>query len=100
MIKHIVFFRLKEQQDQDLKKQQLLKLKNFLESLKEKIGWIVHLEAGINFSTREVAFDLALISDFKSVADLEKYIAHPEHQKLVEFLNEIKKEVAVVDYEY
>jgi len=100
MIKHIVFFRLKEQQDLDLKKQQLLKLKSFLESLKEKIGWIVHLEAGINFSTRDVAYDLALVSDFASETDLEKYIAHPEHQKLLEFLNGIKKEVAVVDYEY
>jgi len=100
MIRHIVFFRLKEQNDKGLKQDQLQDLKNFLESLKEKIEGIVHLETGINFSAREVAFDLALISDFASVNDLEKYIAHPEHQKLLELLNEIKKEVAVVDYEY
>ena len=100
MIKHIVFFRLKEQKDEELKQKQLLELKNILESLKSKIDWIVHLEAGINYSTREVAFDLALNSDFATNEDLEKYISHPEHQKLVDFLNDIKKEVAVVDYVY
>ena len=100
MIKHIVFFRLKEQQDQELKQQQLLKLKNFLESLKDKISWIRNIEVGINYSTRDIAYDLALISDFNSNEDLEKYISHPEHQKLVDFLNDIKKEVALVDYVY
>ena len=100
MIKHIVFFRLKEQQDKEIKQQQLLDLKNFLESLKDKISWIRNIEVGINYSTRDVAYDLALISDFDSNEDLEKYISHPEHQKLVDFLNDIKKEVALVDYIY
>ena len=100
MIKHIVFFRLKEQEDKEIKQQQLLDLKNFLESLKDKISWIRNIEVGINYSTRDVAYDLALISDFDSNEDLEKYLAHPEHQKLVDFLNGIKKDVALVDYIY
>lgn len=100
MIKHIVFFRLKEQENKQIKLNQLQELKNFLESLKNKIDWIVNLEVGINYSTRDVAFDLALISDFKNNEDLENYISHPEHQKLLDLLNDIKKEVAIVDYEY
>lgn len=100
MVKHIVFFRIKEQKNKEIKTKQLQELKDFLDGLKAKIDWIVNLEVGINYSTRHVAFDLALISDFKNNEDLEKYISHPEHQKLLDILDKIKKEVAVVDYEY
>lgn len=100
MIKHVVFFRLKESDIPGLKEKQLEELKYYIENLGKTIEVITAIEAGINISDRDAAYDLALISDFKSEEDLRKYNAHPEHQKVVSFLEEIKKEIAVVDYIY
>jgi hypothetical protein len=97
MIKHIVFFRVLETTD---KQNLILDLKSRLESLPSTIDSIDKFEVGMNFSPREAAYDLALVSDFKSRQDLETYNTHPDHQKLVSYLNGIKKEIAVVDYEY
>jgi len=98
MIKHIIMFKLIDFGSQDLKKQKLTELKKMIDELRASITEIVSIEAGINFSTRDVAYDLVLVSDFKSESDLKAYAAHPEHQKLVEFLKPIKLSSAVVDY--
>ena len=95
MVRHIVFFKLKEEQ----KKENVKKLKDALEALKDKIECIVHLEVGVNFSEKPSAFDLSLIVDLKSRQDLEYYRIHPEHQKVVELILKINQQSAVVDYE-
>ncbi len=100
MIKHIIMFKLIDFGSQDLKKQKLTELKKMIDELRASITEIVSIEAGINFSTRDVAYDLVLVSDFKTESDLKAYSAHPEHQKLVEFLKPIKLSSAVVDYKY
>jgi hypothetical protein len=97
MIKHIVFFRLLETKE---KPQLILDLKSRLEALPKTIDAIDQFEVGINFSPRDAAYDLALLSDFKTRQDLDTYNNHPDHQKLVGYLNGIKKEIAIVDYEY
>lgn len=99
MIKHIVMFRFRELEG---KEEKLKAMKALIEDLKPKIPEIVHIEAGLNFSTRETAYDIALVSDFRSVEDLEFYRVHPEHVKLVEFIKADGDdyETAVVDYEY
>ena len=100
MIKHIVFFRLKETIGAGNKSAQLNELKDRIMSLSTHIKEIENIEVGINFSDREVAYDLALISDFKSKKDLGIYKDHPEHQKLIAYLREIVKDIAGVDYIY
>jgi hypothetical protein len=97
MIKHIVFFRFPELND---KSEFLTEFKIRIEDLSEKIPEIVHIEAGLNFSDRDTAFDIALVSEFKSHQDLDIYRTHPDHLKLIDFLNQHKRELAVVDYEY
>ncbi|MFW5644847.1 MAG: Dabb family protein [Bacteroidota bacterium] len=97
MIKHIVFFRfpgLKE------KKTFLNDFKKRIEELGQKIPQIEHIEAGINFSDRETAYDVALVSQFNSKDDLDIYRTHPDHLALIDYLNQHKREIAVVDYEY
>lgn len=100
MIKHIVFFRLKEGENPEEKDIRLNELKTMIEALHDKIDVIVSIETGINISGRDVAYDLALVSEFRSAKDLAIYNSHPEHQKVVDFLKNIKKDVAVVDYEF
>lgn len=99
MIKHIVMFRLKEQTPNG-RNTDLMKLKNILDDLKKKISEIQYLQTGLNISTRPVAFDLVLTTEFFTQGDLNTYINHPEHKKVVEFLKLVNKETAVVDYEF
>jgi hypothetical protein len=100
MIRHIIMFKLKDFGSENIKKQKLDDLKKMIDELGLTIKEIVSIEAGINFSTRDVAYDLVLMSIFKTKEDLILYSAHPEHQKLVEFLKDIKLSSAVVDYFY
>jgi len=45
-------------------------------------------------------FDVVLISEFKTWADLQAYAVHPEHQKVVAFAKEVVSSRAAVDYEF
>lgn len=94
MIKHIVMFKLKEEKAGRVKE-----LKEKLDSLRGKIKEIENFETGINISTSFSAYDLVLISEFKTMEDLEKYRVHPDHQEVLEFWNTIKDGATVVDYE-
>ncbi|MGH7909816.1 MAG: Dabb family protein [Thermodesulfobacteriota bacterium] len=99
MIKHIVMWRLKEFADARGKEENAKKLKSHLESLKSKIKEIKHIEVGINIKSSDAASDVVLYSEFDSMDDLEAYQRHPEHMKIVDFVNEIRLERRVVDYQ-
>ena len=98
MIKHIVMWRLKEFANGVNKEENTRKLKSHLESLKSKIKEIKRIEVGINIKSSDAASDVVLYSEFDSMDDLEAYQRHPEHMKVVDFVNEIRLERRVVDY--
>jgi len=100
MIKHIVMWKLKERAEGCSKLENAQKLKARLESMPKKISEIKFAEAGINFYDSDAAFDVVLYSEFENKETLKAYQAHPEHQRLIkEFLNKIRIEKKVVDYE-
>jgi len=92
MIKHIVFFKLKKAQDAPL-------VQKALQGLKSKITGLVSLEIGINFSKEQRSCDIALITGFKTIQDLESYAIHPEHLKAIAKIKEKIDYTKVVDYE-
>lgn len=94
MIKHIVFFKINTQN----KEKVLKELKKMIDDLGTSIPSVVKIEAGINFSPRESAFDLALFAEFKDKKGLTEYQIHPEHVKLIDHLKKLDREIAVVDY--
>ena len=147
MIKHIVLWRLKDHAMGASKNENAKKLKALLESLRDNLKEIKHLEVGINVYAQEAplhaavahgivnpslrspapcrdaqvspeaggrkrptlaepfasalpcAADVALYSEFSTWDDLEAYQKHPEHLKVVSFVQEIRLERHVVDYE-
>jgi len=99
MIKHIVMWRLKDEAAGATKKQNAIKLKDALESLKGKIESLKAAEVGINFNPSPAAFDVVLYSEFEDQDGLNAYQNHPEHVKIVDFVGEISTDRAVVDYE-
>ncbi|OON97210.1 MAG: hypothetical protein ATN32_05770 [Candidatus Epulonipiscium fishelsonii] len=93
MLKHVVFVKVKDKKD-------LLKLKDLFLSMKENIPLIKEIEVGINNRQMPVSFDICLEIYVNSVEDLDAYISHPYHAKTVmDYLNSVKTEVAVVDYD-
>ena len=99
MIKHIVMFRLKESALGRSKNENLQELKILLESLQEKIPVVKCLEVGINMGKSASASDIALYSEFDDMQALENYRIHPEHVKVVDYIDKICSERRVADYE-
>lgn len=98
MIKHLVFFKLKEKADGRTKQENARKIKEELDALPAQIEQIKYYEVGINFSESPRAWDVSLISGFNSEEDLEIYSNHPVHRKLVDFILEVSEDIAAVDY--
>ncbi len=94
MVKHLVFFKLNEEN----KEENALAIKNKLMSLKIKIPFINELEIGINEVSGDRAWDLSIYSAFESMDDLNSYRVHPEHLKVVEYIAKYKTDSAAVDY--
>ena len=94
MIKHIVMWKFKEGEEENMKK--------FLEGLNElkvKIPEIKNLETGININPKN-EYDAILISEFENIEDLEKYKNDPRHVKVSNMCKEIRISRQAIDYEF
>lgn len=94
MIVHIVMFKFKEED----KQANILKTKEILEALPQKIQELNAIEVGINFDESARAFDLSLYATFETKEDLHTYAVHPAHLQVVEFIKTVVLESKVVDY--
>lgn len=95
MIKHIVMWKLKD----DNKEENAKKIKTMLEGLKGKIKEIEEIKVGININKSDSSMDVCLVSVFNSLEDLNIYQNHKEHVKIATFVREVSKERKVVDFE-
>jgi len=94
MIKHTVFWKLKDEN----KEQNMQKIKHDLEALVGKVDGLLSADVGMNFAGGE--YDLALVSDFESKEALNAYQTHPLHMKVREFVGSVKVSREAVDFEY
>jgi Stress responsive A/B Barrel Domain len=99
MIKHVVLFRLKDSAEGESKAGNAKRMKAEIEALKAKVPGVVRIEAGINLIDYAGAYNVAIYSEFASKQDLDDYMQHPEHRRVVEFINKVCEARAVVDYE-
>jgi hypothetical protein len=81
------------------KEQNIKRAKEMLEALEESVPTLKSMEVGIDFSHKERAMDLSIITTFDDKAGLEAYAIHPEHLKVVEFIKSVAVASKVVDYE-
>ena len=96
MIKHIVFWKLK---DNDQKQQNIDRMINMLTSLVGKIDGLVGMEAGYNFNTSSDSdYDVVLYATFKNPTALKYYQNHPEHLKCKEFISQVTVSRTAADY--
>ena len=94
MIVHIVIFKFKNEN----KDENILRVRQELNDLLEKIDVLKSIELGVNFTDSDRAFDLSLYSIFETKEDLQAYAIHPEHLKVVALIKSVTSETKVVDY--
>ncbi len=99
MIKHIVAWKLHDEAEGNSKEVNAQKAKQMLEALNGKIPGLIKLEVGIDFSGTEASSDLVLYSEFDTKEALEDYPGHPEHLALKPFIEAIRSERRMIDYE-
>jgi hypothetical protein len=94
--RHLVLFRFKA----DAPAAEIQKVEKAFAALKGKIDLIQDYEWGTNVSPEGLAdgFTHCFFLTFKSKADLEKYLPHPEHKNFGATLKGVIDKVMVVDY--
>ena len=99
MIKHIVFWKLKEEANGLSKEENAKAIKQKLESLNGQIEGLINIEVGIDFLHSAESADIVLYSEFESKDALNFYQQHPLHKAMMPFIAEARNERRVVDYE-
>ncbi len=94
MITHIVLFKLKDNSTKSIEK-----TRNILMDMEGKIQELKYIEVGIDVTHSDRSYDLALITKFDSVEDLEAYQVHPVHVKVAEYIVSVRASTATVDFE-
>ncbi|BES63253.1 MULTISPECIES: Dabb family protein [Dysgonomonas] len=99
MVKHIVFWKLKDEANGNDKAANAQLIKEKLEDLNGKIEGLVKVEVGINFLDSPANYDVALYSEVASKEALDFYQNHPLHQAVLPFVREVVSGRIAVDYE-
>ena len=100
MIRHIVMFKLQRTGYKATLEEIKMDIKNRLEALPARIDVIRSMEVGINVVKSDRAFDVALVSTFDNLDDLETYRVHPDHQEVVRYIATVRDQSASVDFEF
>lgn len=94
MVTHVVLFRLKDRSRKNIER-----ARDVLLSLKDRIPVIRSFEVGADIIRSDRSYDLALVSKFDNLDDLETYRIHPEHVNVVDYIAQVKESSIAVDYE-
>lgn len=99
MVKHIVFWKLKDEANGMIKAENAAAIKQKLEDLNGKIEGCIKLEVGFDFLHSAESADVVLYSEFENKEALDFYANHPLHKAIMPFIAEARSERRVVDYE-
>jgi len=99
MVKHIVFWKLKEKAQGNDKETNAHLIKEKLEALNGQIEGLIKLEVGINFLQSPTNYDVALYSELESREALTFYAEHPKHKIAGAFIKEVASDRKAVDFE-
>lgn len=95
MITHIVLFKLA-----DPTPAAVAAVRDKLLSMQGKIDQLRHLEAGTDVIRSERSYDVALVTRFDSLDDLQAYQVHPYHAgEVVPLMKSVCSSIVAVDYQ-
>jgi hypothetical protein len=98
MIRHVVAWKVAttETAEKDAATAEITRL---LSSLVGVVPSISSLTVGPNMACFESNWDVVLVADFATLADLDAYQVHPEHQAVVPQIRALVSQRAAVDIE-
>lgn len=91
---HVVLFKLKDRSPEAVEK-----TAEVLRGMAGKVAPLQAIEVGVNVLPSARAYDIALITRFASLADMELYQVHPIHQGVLAHMREVMESAAAVDFE-
>jgi len=95
MITHIVLFKLADPATENL-----AATRDKLLSMDGRIDLLRHLEVGIDLVRSERSYDIALMTRFDSLEDLQAYQIHPYHAgEVIPYMTSVCSSIVAVDYE-
>jgi predicted GTPase len=95
MITHIVLFKLKERTEEGVEK-----ARNLLLSMEGKVEMLRHLEVGLDLIHSERSADIALVTKFDTMEELQAYQVHPYHaNEVAAYMRSVSSSVVAADYE-
>lgn len=99
MIKHIVFWKLKDQAEGADRAANARKMKALLDSCANVVPGIIKFEAALAQPGLEATYDVVLYSEFADRAALDAYQEHPSHVAIKPFIGAVREARQCMDYE-
>jgi hypothetical protein len=99
MFKHIVLWKLQETADGRSRAENAILIKERFEELANMLDGLRHLEVGIDVLHTDASADVVLYTEFESRSAYEAYYVHPAHKALAEFIQRVRIDRRVIDYD-
>lgn len=99
MIKHIVFWKLKEHAEGNERAVNAVKMKALLDSCAQLVPGMLAFEASLAQPGLEATYDVVLYSEFADRQALDAYQAHPTHAAIKPFIGAVREARQCMDYE-
>lgn len=99
MIKHIVFWKLKDSAEGADRATNARKMKALLDSCAGLVPGMLKFEAALAQPGLEATYDVALYSEFTSKQALDAYQHHPDHVAIKPFIGAVREARQCMDYE-
>ena len=94
MLTHVVFFKLKDRSPEAIEV-----TKAVLTNMDGKIPVLRHIEVGTDILHLERSYDIALITKFDSLEDLNVYATHPDHKEVLAHMKTVLEGTSIcVDF--
>ena len=101
MYKHVVLWKVKEEEDGKNREELAAEVKRRLDTLPASIPEIKEYETAINIGNYGASFfDVSLVSVFENKDTFWNYTKYPIHDEVVAYIQSVTKAEEIVDYEF
>lgn len=97
-IRHVVSWKLSAE-DPGERAEQAAEIARRLHALRGVVPELLSISVGGNVAYPEENWDVALVADFLTVAELESYQVHPAHVEAASYVRSVVSSRASVDFE-
>lgn len=94
MLTHIVLFKLKDNSPEIV-----ARTLQVLRDMEGRIPGLLSIQAGADVLHSDRSYDIALVTTFPSMAELEAYQVHPVHKEVIAYMQTVRESSVSVDYE-